>query len=110
MAIIYDTTLKTRSATIYATLIVLLSVLPIFFMGGVSGAFFEPLALSYLLAVVASTGVALTVTPALSLMLRGDASHGVAESPIAVRLRERYETFLQSVIKAPRKMFISVAL
>jgi CzcA family heavy metal efflux pump len=110
MAIIYETTLETRSATLYATLIVLLSVLPIFFMGGVSGAFFGPLALAYVLAVVASMVVALTVTPALSLMLRREASSGVAEPPIAVRLRERYETLLQSVIKAPRKMFIAVGV
>jgi CzcA family heavy metal efflux pump len=111
MAIVYDTTLETRGATVYATLIILLAVTPIFFMGGVSGAFFAPLALSYLLAVVASTVVALTVTPALSLMLRREALHGGgAESPIAVRLRDRYETVLQRVIQTPRKMFIAVGV
>ena len=39
-------------------------VMPVFFMGGLAGSFFEPLALSYLTAMVASTVVALTVTPA----------------------------------------------
>ena len=42
--IILETTLETRSATIYAALIVLMAVTPIFFMGGIAGAFFEPLA------------------------------------------------------------------
>jgi CzcA family heavy metal efflux pump len=109
-AIVYETTLENRNATIYAALIVMLSVMPIFFMGGVSGAFFKPLALSYLLAVVASMVVALTVTPALSLLVRGETPRGVGESPVAVRLRGGYETVLQSVSKAPRGMFIAACV
>ncbi len=105
--IIYETTLETQSATIYATLIVILALTPIFFMGGVSGAFFEPLALSYLLAVVASMIVGLTVTPALSLMLLGKTPRGVGESPIAVWLRDRFDAVLQRVIKAPRTVFVA---
>ena len=67
--IIFEASLETRSAIIYAALILLLAVSPIFFIGGVSGAFFQPLAVSYGLAVLASMVVALTVTPALCLML-----------------------------------------
>ena len=59
--------LEVRSAIIYATLIDALALLPVFFMGGLSGAFFRPLAVSYALAVLASMVVALTVTPALAL-------------------------------------------
>src|SRR3990170_1521462 len=109
-AIVHETMLETRSVILYAALIVMLSVLPIFFMGGASGAFFQPLALSYLLAVVASMVVALTVTPALSLMVRGEASRGAGESSVSVRLRGRYETVLQSVTKAPRWIFIAVCV
>ena len=108
-AIIYETMLETRSAAIYPALIVMLAVAPILFMGGVSGAFFGPLALSYLLAVVASMVVALTVTPALSLMLLGKVSRGAGESPIAAWLRARYGAFLQSVMKAPRATVIAAA-
>ncbi len=108
--VIYETTLETRSAAIYATLIIMLAVTPIFFMGGVSGAFFEPLAQSYLAAVVASMAVALTVTPALSLMLLGKASPSVREPPMAVWLRDRYQVALRSVIKAPRKAFIAAGV
>lgn len=109
-SIIYETTLETRSAAVYATLIVMLAVMPIFFMGGVSGAFFGPLALSYVLAVVASLVVALTVTPALSLTLRGPAAREVGESPVATRLRARYQGVLRSVVETPRKMFIAVGV
>jgi CzcA family heavy metal efflux pump len=108
--IIHETTLETRSATIYATLIIMLAVTPIFFMGGVSGAFFEPLARSYLAAVVASMVVALTVTPALSLMLLGKAPPSVGEPPVAVWLRDRYEAALQSVFKAPRRVFVAAGI
>ena len=45
-SILLETTLETRVATIYAALIVLLAITPIFFMGGVSGAFFEPMVAS----------------------------------------------------------------
>ncbi len=105
-SIIHAATLETRSATVYAALIVVLAVTPIVFMGGVSGAFFEPLAVSYALAVVASLIVGLTVTPALSLMLLGKTSRVVGESPIAVWLRDGYDAVLRRIIRAPRTVSI----
>lgn len=110
LSIIHETTLDSRRAALYASLIVLLAVVPIFFMGGVSGAFFEPLALSYVLAVVASMLVALTVTPALSLLFLGKASSGDRGSPIAARLLERYDGVLRRVLGAPRNAFISAGV
>jgi CzcA family heavy metal efflux pump len=109
-ALIYETTLETRSAATYATLIIMLAVTPIFFMGGISGAFFAPLAVSYLLAVVASMVVALTVTPALSLLLLGKGSSELREPPVAAWLRDRYEALLQRAIKAQRKLFVPVGI
>ncbi len=101
-AIIFNTTLETRSATVYAALIVLLAVVPIFFMGGIAGPFFEPLAWSYVLAVAASLVVGLSLTPALSLMLFGRATPGdVRESPVALGLCKAYEPVLQGLTKAP---------
>ncbi|PYM23528.1 MAG: acriflavin resistance protein [Candidatus Rokuibacteriota bacterium] len=105
LTLIHDTTLETRSIAIYATLIVVLAVMPIFFMGGISGAFFTPLARSYVLAVVASMAVALSVTPALSLILLGARSRRVGEPPVAAWLRDRYETALGVVIRAPRVIY-----
>jgi CzcA family heavy metal efflux pump len=108
MRIIYETTLETRSATIYAALIVLLAVMPIFFLGGVSGAFFEPLAVSYVLAILASLVVGLSLTPALSSLLLGKSSPGaIGESPITVSLRNGYEAVLRGVMRTPRAMFVA---
>jgi CzcA family heavy metal efflux pump len=105
--LIYRTTLETRRAALYAALILALAVLPIFFVGGVSGAFFAPLALSYLLAVAASMIVALTVTPALSLTLLRKPSR---ESPLTRWSGRRLEAALRRVIGAPRGAFIAVGL
>ncbi|MET0228511.1 MAG: efflux RND transporter permease subunit, partial [Actinomycetes bacterium] len=67
--VVLSSSLEVRSAIVYATLIDVVAVAPVFFMEGLTGAFFRPLALSYALAVLASMVVALTVTPALSLLL-----------------------------------------
>jgi CzcA family heavy metal efflux pump len=97
---------EVRSPITYATLIALLAIVPVVVMGGRPGAFFEPLALSYVLAVLASLVVALTVTPALSLLLFSWGSPGRRESPILRRLSPRYEGALSRFIRAPRVALI----
>jgi AcrB/AcrD/AcrF family len=71
--IVLEASGELRRALLFATLIILLAVLPIFFMYGLSGSFFRPLAFSYALAVGTSLAVAVIVTPALGLTLLGSA-------------------------------------
>lgn len=59
--IILEASLEVRNAIVFATLIIVVALSPILFMEGLSGAFFKPLALSYVLAMLASMVVALTV-------------------------------------------------
>jgi CzcA family heavy metal efflux pump len=108
--IIHETTRRSARDALYASLIVLLAVMPIFFMGGVSGAFFEPLAQSYVLAVVASMVVALTVTPALSLLLLRHAPSAERESALVARIGRRYDPLLARLLGAPRKATIAALL
>src|SRR5207253_5871995 len=68
-SVVLNASLEVRSAVVYASFIVMFVCLPIFFMTGVAGAFFRPLASAYVLAVMASLVVALVITPALCLIL-----------------------------------------
>ncbi|MFQ5983711.1 MAG: efflux RND transporter permease subunit, partial [Woeseiaceae bacterium] len=68
-SIILEASLEMRRPILYATLIMVLAVAPALFLEGVSGAFYQPLIKSYMLALLASFVVALTVTPTLSLLL-----------------------------------------
>jgi Cu/Ag efflux pump CusA len=104
-AIVLEAGAEMRSPMGYATLIVLLAALPVFFIEGVSGSFFEPLARSYALAVLASMLIALTLTPALSLMLLSKPARG-GGSPIARWPERRYGSALASAIKKPRLVLV----
>src|SRR3989475_4832425 len=92
---------------LYATLIVVLAVVPVLFMEGVSGAFFRPLAVSYVLAVLASLVVALTVPPALALMLLGNGAVQASEGPLVRTVQRGYDAFLARTIRAPRAALVT---
>jgi len=108
--IILEASLEVRGAIVYATLIEVLAVLPVFFLGGLSGAFFKPLALSYALALLASMVVALTVTPAMALILLRNAPLQSRESPIVPWLQRGYEAILSRIIRTPRPAYLAVAV
>ena len=107
--IILEASLEVRQAIIHATLIDAVTLIPVFFIGGVSGAFFQPLAVAYALAVLASMFVALTVTPALCFMLLANAKIEHRSSPFVGWLRQRYEAVLARIIQHPRPVFITTA-
>ena len=64
--VVLDASMEVRSAVLYGSVIVVLVFVPVFMLEGLAGAFFRPLALSYVLAILASLLVALTITPALA--------------------------------------------
>jgi CzcA family heavy metal efflux pump len=100
--LVLEASQEVRSPLAYATLITLLAIVPIVVMEGRPGAFFEPLALAYVLAVAAAMVVALTVTPALSLLLFSAGRPGRAESPLAGWLRTRYGAVVSTFLHKPR--------
>ena len=98
--VVLNASLEVRSAVVYASLIVILVFLPIFFLEGVAGSFFRPLALSYVLAILASLLVALTVTPALSLLLIR-AKARPHEAPLSRLLKAGYRRVLPWIVDRP---------
>jgi CzcA family heavy metal efflux pump len=108
--VILDASLEVRPAILQATVIIALAVTPVFFMGGLAGAFFEPLALAFILAMLASMVVALTVTPALCLILLNRAALEQRESPLVPWLKRIYGAMLSRVLRAPRATLVSAVV
>jgi Cu/Ag efflux pump CusA len=83
-------------------------VIPVVFVGGLSGAFFRPLALSYALAVLASMVVALTVTPAMSMIMLSRGEPREREPRLVRGLKRGYEAVLTPIIRTPRPALLAV--
>lgn len=92
---------ETRGTLFYATLISLLALVPVFFLEGLSGSFLRPLALAYALAILASMVVALTVTPALSVMLIDEESTHAGRSLLSQAARTRIALVASRILGAP---------
>ena len=108
-AIVLEASLEARTPIIYATLIALLAIMPVFVMGGLAGSFFQPLALSYSVALLASLLVALTVTAVLSLMLL-DSSEERRPSRLAAWLGGHQEAALRSSVRRPAPAYVALGL
>jgi CzcA family heavy metal efflux pump len=98
--IILEASLEVRTAIFYATLINVIAVVPVLFLESVTGSFFEPLAISYALAILVSMVVALTVTPALSLLLLSKTSQR-RDAPVVRVLKRAYRFVLAPIIRRP---------
>ncbi len=92
--VVLSASLEVRSAVVYATFVVALVFLPIITMSGVQGRIFAPLGMAYIFAILASLAVAVTVTPALCLIMlpRADAA---GETAFVRRLKQRHRRLLE---------------
>ena len=105
--LIFDAAVEVRSPVAYATVAMAVLVVPVFFMEGLTGSFFPPLVVSYLLAIAVSTLVALFVTPALCLLLLSGASATRRQPPLAGLLQRGYERALAPVVRTPRRALLA---
>lgn len=108
--VIFDASLEVRGAVVYASMIEALALLPVFFLTGLTGAFFRPLATSYALAVLVSMIVALVTTPALSLIVLRNAKLDRHESPLVGFLQRAYVRLLNPIVRKPVAAYMSVGL
>jgi len=100
-AVVLDASLEVRSAVVFGSLLVVMVFLPVFFLPGLAGSFFRPLALAYILAITASLLVALIITPALALMLLPGAPLDERDPPVARWLHARYRAALPRLVDRP---------
>lgn len=102
LEVVFAASVEVRSAVVYASFIVALVVLPLFFLSGVQGRIFTPLGAAYLLSILASLGVALTVTPALALTLLPRTRAEIREAWLTRTLKRLYARLLPVPLAYPR--------
>ena len=109
--VIFNASREIRSSVVYATFIVALVFLPIFSLSGLEGKIFAPLGFSYIIAIVSSLAVALTVTPAMCMMLLRSRGELPDHEPGFVRLLKNwYQPILYFSLKHPKIIIVSAAL
>ncbi|GAB3675915.1 efflux RND transporter permease subunit [Salinisphaera aquimarina] len=108
--VIFTASMEVRGSVVYATFIVILAFVPLLTLGGVAGRLFAPLGLAYILAILISLAVALTVTPALSYLLLARGRLRDGDPPLIGWLKPRYGRVLGAVEKRPRAAIAAALL
>ena len=104
LELIAKSTIEVRSAIVYATVIVALVLLPLFFLPGVEGRLMQPLAVAYIVSLLASMLVSVTVTPVMAYYLLPSIKgldHG--DTKVQAWIKSRYAKGLTHVLAAPRR-------
>jgi CzcA family heavy metal efflux pump len=111
IAIIVNACREVRSSVVYATFVVALVFVPVFCLSGTEGKIFSPLGYAYVVATLSSLLVALTVTPAMCVLLLSNVRTIASNEPWVVLLvKQAYSMLLSVVLKFPRFVLISSIL
>ncbi|MBI3652703.1 MAG: efflux RND transporter permease subunit [Acidobacteria bacterium] len=112
LTVIYEASLEIRSSIVYATFIVALVFIPLFSLSGIEGRLLAPLGIAYIVSLLASLVVSLTVTPVLaSYLLPSMKSMAHGKEGFLVRFLKRWdEKLLHSTLRHPWKVIIGATL
>ncbi|MEQ1622694.1 MAG: efflux RND transporter permease subunit [Methylococcales bacterium] len=104
--VVFNASLEVRGSVVYASFIVALVFVPLITLSGVAGRLFAPLGYSYILAILMSLLVALTLTPALCYALLGSRFDKPSESPLIHWLKPWYQQSLVFVMSHFKKLMV----
>jgi Cu/Ag efflux pump CusA len=110
--VIFSASSEVRNSIVYATLIVVLVVLPLFMMTGIEGRLFAPLGIAYIVALLCSLIVSLTFTPVLASFLLPRAPFlADKREPLIMRwLKDWDERLLRWTLNRPRLVVAGVSV
>lgn len=108
--VVLDASVEVRSAVVYATFAVALIFIPVLTLSGVAGRIFAPLGIAYIFSILASLVVALTVTPALSMLILGKHPPRREEPPVIHWLKRHYVSLLEHIERVPGLVIGGVAV
>jgi Cu/Ag efflux pump CusA len=98
--VIFNASNEIRPAMVFATVIIAIVFLPLMFLEGIEGRFFRPLGVAFVISIMASLVVALTVTPALcKLVLGGESSHKEGDGLLVRGLKRVYEPTVRAAVR-----------
>jgi nickel/cobalt tolerance cation efflux system protein len=100
--VVYDTSVEVRVSVIFSTVIIAVVFAPIFTLTGVEGNIFAPMGIAYLLSILASTFVAVTLTPALCAILLTDHKLPSDETWLGNFVQKLYRPLLNMSIQRPK--------
>lgn len=107
--VVFEASREVRMPILNSSLIIMASFLPLFFLHGMEGRLLIPLGISFIIALLASTVVALTLTPVLCLYLLASPSKEAQEEKepwLTLRIRNLYRRLLSRVLNNPSPVFI----
>ncbi|HPI39417.1 MAG TPA: efflux RND transporter permease subunit [Pseudobdellovibrionaceae bacterium] len=109
LKVIYEASSEVRNSIVLATIIVVLVFIPLFFLGGIEGRLFVPLGIAYIVSLLASLVVSLTVTPVLCsfLLIKKDFLHHEDSDGRFVRwLKKLDRSLLEKTLEKPKPIII----
>jgi Cu/Ag efflux pump CusA len=105
--IVIDAVVEGRRPIVYATLIIIVALVPLLFITGIAGSFLPSLARAYGVAILASLIVSLTVAPALAVLVLSAAPGERRESPVLRRLRGAYRSAIGWFLARTRPAWVA---